>query len=696
MKNRALSLLRISIKNQNADFRSDQWECISSLLEGKRLLMVEATGWGKSSVYFIATKLMREQNKGPSLIISPLLSLTRNQIIAAVSFGLEVGEINSSNLSMHKEVLKKLKNNELDVLFITPERLADEEFLETISNLRSNIGLVVVDEAHCISDWGHDFRPDYRRIVRIIENLPRNIAVLATTATANDRVISDIKSQLGNELEIIRGSLRRKSLFLQNITMSNVVQRLAWLAENIPKLKGSGIIYCLTVRDVNNVTTWLKYNNINAEAYHSKVDNREYIECQLLSNKIKVLVATNALGMGYDKPDLGFVIHYQRPQSVVNYYQQVGRAGRAIDHAYGILFNGDEDDDIAEYFINNAFPNENDITCVLDKLSNAEDGLSINELQKKLDFKKIKIESIIKYLSVEKQSPILYFNNKKYYASIYAETYSLNKELVEGITKIREDERAQINLYMHYDGCLMSFLQEALDEKNVCKCNNCQNCAPEKALDIQVKDELVQKALFFLKHVYQKINVKKRWPDKNIAIDKFGAKSINISSELAASEGMSLSIWKDAGWGEMVYKGKYIENHFDDILVNACVEMLRSNNWPNDPKIEFLTYVPSNNHPNLVSDFAKRLAQALKLPLIACVLKVKDNKQQKVMNNSYHKIKNIMDAFAIDCSTKITGACLLVDDIIDSGWTFTIIAAMLRKAGCSAVYPMALANTNNA
>jgi ATP-dependent DNA helicase RecQ len=360
LREKALVLLRQALNNPNADFRDAQWEAIEELLLNKsRLLVVQRTGWGKSLVYFLATRLLTDQGAGCTLLISPLLALMRNQIAAAQRIGIRAETINSSNTDEWNLVNTKLLTNQVDVLLISPERLANQDFYNNILlPLSQKIGLFVVDEAHCISDWGHDFRPDYRRIVRVLQALPSNIPVLATTATANNRVVKDITDQLGQNLRISRGDLTRKSLRLQNICLPSQAARLAWLAQHLPQLPGSGIIYALTVRDAQRVADWLNTQGINAKAYYSELDTqvRIALEDELLNNEIKALVATTALGMGFDKPDLGFVIHYQRPGSVVHYYQQVGRAGRAVETAYGILLSGDEDDQINNYFINTAFP----------------------------------------------------------------------------------------------------------------------------------------------------------------------------------------------------------------------------------------------------------------------------------------------------------------------------------------------------
>ncbi|WP_419637301.1 helicase-related protein, partial [Thiolapillus sp.] len=306
--------------------------------------------------------------------------------------------------------------DQVDAILISPERLSNEEFVDNVLQpVAERIGLLVVDEAHCISDWGHDFRPDYRRLVNILRQMPPNMPLLGTTATANNRVIADVQSQLG-DIQIQRGTLVRESLSLQTLRLPDQASRLAWLASHIPELPGTGIVYVLTIRDAEQVANWLSSQGIEAPAYYGSVDHpnfadsnsyRQHLEDLLLHNEIKVLVATTALGMGYDKPDLGFVIHYQAPGSVVSYYQQVGRAGRGIETAYGVLLAGNEDNDIHDFFRRSAFPDERDVNAILGVLTDHDDGLSLSRLQTQLNLRHGQIEKVLKVLSVETPAPII-------------------------------------------------------------------------------------------------------------------------------------------------------------------------------------------------------------------------------------------------------------------------------------------------
>lgn len=694
LQEQALTFLKTALDNPNASFRAGQWESIEQLLDKNRVLVVQRTGWGKSMVYFLATKLLREQGAGPTLLISPLLSLMRNQLEAAERIGITARAINSTNEEEWERIQYELLQNKVDILLISPERLANDEFNQKIfSRLGNNIGLFVVDEAHCISDWGHDFRPDYRRIVRVLQAMPTNTRVLATTATANNRVVQDIKAQLGENITVQRGSLVRKSLRLQNIIMPSSAARMAWLAQTLPDLPGSGIVYTLTQQDAERVAAWLRVNKIDAKAYHAGVPDdeegasiREELEQELMNNQIKVLVATVALGMGFDKPDLGFVIHFQRPGSVVHYYQQVGRAGRGVEEAYGILLGGAEDDEIGDFFIRNAFPPQQHISEILQALDRSDNGLSISELQRILNLSKGKIEKTVKYLTVESPSPITKIDGKWQLTAV-AESYQINQEHIDAITAIRCAEQQQMREYMNHSGCLMAFLQKALDDPAPMICGKCCNCSPNMHLDATYDEDLATKARQFLRRSYQLLAPKGRWPAANM-FTKSPLSGYMIPQDRRAEVGRALCLWRDDGWGKLVVKGKYQDNKFSDELIPACLEMLRE--WDPTPAPKWVTCIPSLNHPEPVPDFARRLAHALRLPFIPCIEMVPTNNQQKEMENSYQQAKNLDGVFTIT-SECLDEPCLLIDDMVKSGWTFAVAAALLRQAGCSAVYPMALA-----
>lgn len=699
VKERALELLRAALGDPNAEFRNDQWECIERLVRGERLLVVQRTGWGKSMVYFLATRLLREQGRGPTLLVSPLLALMRNQIEAAERIGVRAQTINSTNTSKWDSVEQELRDDKIDILLISPERLANDEFRENVlSRVAARVGLLVVDEAHCISDWGHDFRPDYRRIVRVVEGLPAGIPVLATTATANCRVTGDVAAQLG-DVTVLRGPLRRESLRLQNLALPSPTARMAWLAQTIPTLPGSGIVYVLTKRDAERVAEWLRLCGISAEAYHAGLAEehegseevegqkgiREALEQRLLANDIKVLVATIALGMGFDKPDLGFVIHFQRPASVVHYYQQVGRAGRAIDEAYGVLLHGAEDDDIAEYFRTSAFPPQEHADEILEALRAAEGGLSAHELEARLNLKHAQIEKALKYMSVEDSAPVTKLKTK-WNATAASFSYRIDRKHVEAILNIRIVEQEEMRRYMEHAGCLMEFLASTLDDPTAAACGVCAGCRKAPLLSVEVDGDLANKAALFLRRGHLPFHPRRLWPKGALPAYGFAGK---IDSSLSAGEGSILCTWRDAGWGDLVAKGKYETRQFDDELVKACARMVRE--WNPRPRPEWVTCIPSLDRPELVPEFARKLADALGLPFRDSLRKVARNRPQKEMQNSYQQAHNLDGVFAVGAASLIENPCLLVDDVVDSGWTMTVGAALLRQAGCRAVFPVALA-----
>jgi len=692
-KDEALQLLRTSINNPTANFHKDQWEAIDALVNyRKKMLVVQRTGWGKSSVYFIATRALRDQGFGVTVIISPLLALMRNQIVSAERLGIKAVTVNSTNINDWQLISKQLLSNQIDVLLISPERLANENFMETVLIPLSNkIGLFVVDEAHCISDWGHDFRPDYQRITRILQQMPPNMPTLATTATANDRVVTDIENQIGG-IETVRGTLVRDSLILQNIKLSDQASRLAWIVEHINSINGTGIIYASTIRDAEILSEWLNYNNISASAYYGSVNNedfedsnsyRQYLEEQLMNNKIKAIVATTALGMGYGKPDLGFVIHYQLPASIVAYYQQVGRAGRAISEARGILLSGHEDANIQAYFINSAFPSEEDVLQVLEILQNS-DGVSLREIEEKINLRYGQIEKVLKYLAVQSPSPLFKEKSKWYRTAI---PYSMNKEKIRFLMNQRYEEFKDIEKYMESKDCLMGYLRHTLNDNSIEDCGKCANCNPSNTISSEFSHDLGVRASKFLKHHAIPIKIKKQFAKD--AFPQYGF-TTKIPIELQHQEGRVLSKWMDAGWGKKVAKIKH-NNHFKNKLVDVFVDMIRE--WNPTPSPKWITCVPSLRHPTLVLDFAQRVAKKMNLPFKESIIKSKSNEAQKMMQNRFYQCNNLDGAFEI--TDVLNEPVLLIDDIIDSGWTFTVLSALLRRAGAGEVFPVALTSTAN-
>ena len=679
---RALELLRIGSGQVDSEFRDGQEEAIRHVVEGRgRLLVVQKTGWGKSFVYFIATRLLREEGFGPALLISPLLALMRNQIAAAERMGVRAVTINTDNREDWESVEARISRDEVDLLLISPERLANERFrTEVLSRVAERISVLVIDEAHCISDWGHDFRPHYRLLERVVRTLPSNLRLVATTATANDRVMKDLTTVLGPRLEVSRGDLNRPSLTLQTIRLRSQAERLAWLAAQVPDLPGSGIVYTLTVRDAVQVAEWLRSRGLEVESYTGETgERRPELEEALLGNRVKALVATPALGMGFDKPDLAFVIHYQAPGSVVHYYQQVGRAGRALPAAYGILLSGQEETEITDYFIESAFPSPEEVEQVLRALLAAPGGLSVPELLGRLNISFGRIQRTIDLLSLESPTPIAKQGPKWQLTAS-----KLSPEFwgrAQRLTALRREEQRQMQEYVGLQSGHMESLIEALDGDP-----STVHPPPLGLLPTTTNPALVREAVAFLRRTSLPIEPRKKWPAGGMP--KYQLRG-GIPAELQAELGLALCIWGDAGWGSLVRQGKYQDRRFSDELVQACANLLRS--WAPQPAPAWVTCIPSNRHPELVPDFARRLAASLDLPFDPVLEKAEDREEQKTMANSVQQARNIDGSLAISTKKVRPGPVLLIDDMVDSRWTLTVAAWLLRSRGAGEVLPLALA-----
>ncbi len=683
---RALALLRAGANQPDARFREGQEEAVRHIVEGRgRLLVVQKTGWGKSFVYFIAVKLLREGGLGPALLVSPLLALMRNQIAAAQRMGVRAATINSDNQDDWEKVEADIHAGGVDILLVSPERLANEHFRsEVLARVAGQISLLVIDEAHCISDWGHDFRPQYRLLERIVRTLPRAMRLLATTATANNRVMEDLREVLGPDLAVSKGDLNRPSLLLQTMKMPGQAERLAWLAGILPFLQGSGIIYTLTVHDAEEVADWLKSRGFNVEAYAGETgERRPELEQALLDNRVKALVATTALGMGFDKPDLSFVIHYQAPGSAVAYYQQVGRAGRALDGAYGVLLGGIEDDEIIDYFIGDAFPTREEAGEVLGALAKSADGLSINGLAARLNIRYGRIVKTLELLSLESPAPVVREKSKWMLTSapLSAEFWAR----ADRLTMLRREERRQMREYGELKTGHMEYLIRLLDGEP-----GETTPPPIPPLGRTVDPALLRGALAFLRRLNRPFNPRERWPSGGLP--KYGVQGL-IPVEHRAEPGMALCCWGDAGWGELIRRGKYEDGAYDDELVAAAAEMF--GRWNPEPAPEWVACVPSRRHPELVRGFAERLAARVGLPFYPVLEKTLDSPAQKIMANSFQQARNVDGVFAVREGGVPNLPVLLVDDMVDSGWTMTVAAWLLRTNGAGEVFPMALARSGN-
>lgn len=673
----ALQALRRLTGQPDSDFRPGQLESILALVERKeRVLVVQRTGWGKSAVYFIASQLLRQQGFGTTLIISPLLVLMDNQIAAAEKLGLRAISINSANDVTVDQLVSSLSNDEVDVLLISPERLANPQFADRVMPLLGRKpSLIVIDEVHCISDWGHDFRPDYRRIAQMISSLPSGIPILGTTATANDRVVKDVTDQLG-AVSIQRGPLRRDSLALSVLHAPTRASRLVWIDKHLNQLSGTGIIYCLTIRDAEKISKFLRDRGHDVGTYHAAMEpsDRDSAVQLLLGNRVKALVATLALGMGYDKPDVGFVIHYQLPGSVITYYQQVGRAGRAIARADAVLMHGEEDIDILDYFTSSAFPPAETVSAILKVLDATKGAVSVAELCDALNLRESDIENVLKHLTVEGAVQRLAW--KKYQRTLSPYTFPVDR--IAKVNQSRVSEKQQMLDYLATTGCRMTFLSNALDDADRQPCGKCDNCSGNM-LTASFGAQEIADAERLLRQGYEPIIARKQWSNR-----------ASIPSGERCEDGRVLSRWRDGGFGDVVAHAKQVDKRFSDELVAAVVAMITD--WRPEPFPSWVTCVPASSSGNLVHDYAQRLATALNLPFRPIVIKTRAVARQKSMNNSSFQASNVAGAFAIS-SPVPKGSVFLVDDLVDSRWTMTEVGAVLRRAGSGPVFPVALSLT---
>jgi len=676
----AEGLLRRLTGSPAAAFRPGQWEAIDRLVRGRgRVLVVQRTGWGKSAVYFLATRLLRERGGGATLLVSPLLALMRNQVQMAERVGVHAATINSENRQAWEDIEARVRSDEIDVLLISPERLNNPHFRRDIlPDLARTVGLLVVDEAHCISDWGHDFRPDYRRIARVLPLLAHGVPVLCTTATANNRVVGDIVGQLGDGLEVIRGPLERESLALALIDLPQQAQRLAWLSQVIPTLPGSGIVYCLTVADTERVASWLRTQAVDAIAYSGESDHEDRLACEeaLLANRVKVVVATSALGMGFDKPDLTFVIHYQSPGSPIAYYQQVGRAGRAVDHALGVLLRGREDNDIQDWFIRTAFPPQQQAEQVVRFLEDHVEPVAIAAMEREVNVRRSRIESMLKVLEVEGAVERV---NGRWQRTLRPWAYDLDR--VEQVTALRRAEQAAMSEYAATSQCRMAFLRQQLDDASAEPCGRCDNCTGSR-IEVAIDRNRIAAALAHVRGAVLQIEPRRRWPS---GLDLPHGQ---ISPERQLRPGRVLSVYGDGGWGGLVKQAKYHHHHCPDELVDAVVRMIQ--HWRPDPAPAWVTCVPSTTTPELVPDLARRVAAELGLEFHEVVHRVRPGSPQKEMENSAQQFRNVDGAFAVATPVPL-GPVLLIDDIVDSRWTLTTVGVAIRAAGGGPVYPVGLA-----
>ncbi|MET8281163.1 DEAD/DEAH box helicase [Micromonospora sp. NPDC005174] len=704
VRERAEAVLR-RLAGEHARLREDQWRAIEALVvDRRRVLCVQRTGWGKSAVYFVATALLRDREQtgggdggghGPTVIVSPLLALMRNQVEAAARAGIRARTINSANLDEWDEITAEIQAGAVDVLLISPERLNNPDFRDgVLPKLAATTGLLVVDEAHCVSDWGHDFRPDYRRLRTFLAELPERTPVLATTATANARVTEDVAEQLGDAL-VLRGTLDRESLRLGVLDLPSPAHRLAWLADHLDELPGSGIVYTLTVAAAGEATEFLRSRGYPVASYTGQADDadRRAAEQDLLDNKIKALVATSALGMGFDKPDLGFVVHLGAPPSPIAYYQQVGRAGRAVEHAEVLLLPGAEDAAIWRYFASLAFPPEQQVRAVLAAL-HTDRPLSTQALEPLVDLRRARLELMLKVLDVDGAVRRV---RGGWLAT--GEPWVYDEARLRRVAEARTVEQQAMREYASTGDCRMRYLRERLDDTGAADCGRCDRCAGP-LFDADVSTAALAAAQTFLGRPGVEIAPKKLWPT---GLDAVG---VPLKGRIAPTDqalpGRAVGRLSDLGWGGRLRDlvgPEAPDAPVPDDVAGAVVEVLKAwahgdNPWPRRPVA--VVAVSSRRRPLLVGSLAERIAAVGRLPLLGAVAATGPGGPGGPRGNSAQRVRALHEAFAVpselaDALAALDGPVLLVDDLVDSGWTMTMVARELRRAGAPDVLPLALA-----
>ncbi|MCU1599532.1 MAG: recombinase RecQ [Frankiales bacterium] len=677
MRERAEQVLQ-ALAGAGARLRDDQWTAISALVEAhRRALVVQRTGWGKSAVYFVATALLREQGAGPTVIVSPLLALMRNQVSAAERAGIRATTVNSSNVDQWQEVYDEINAGQIDVLLVSPERLNNPGFRdEVLPALAGTAGLVVIDEAHCISDWGHDFRPDYRRIRTLLEDLRPGVPVLATTATANARVVADVATQLGNDTLVLRGTLERESLHLSAAVLPDPARRLAWLVDWLRRSTGSGIVYTLTVAATEDVAAFLASQGISAVAYSGKSDDaeRRQAEEDLLANRIKVLVATSALGMGFDKPDLGFVVHLGAPASPIAYYQQVGRAGRGVERAEVVLLPGREDEAIWQYFASLAFPPEEQVRQVLTALDGVT--LSTAALEPRVELRRTRLETMLKVLDVDGA-----VRRVQGGWTGTGQPWAYDADRYAQVEADRKAEQKAMRDYVSTTGCRMEYLRRQLDDPGAEPCGRCDNCLG-RPLSTDVDASTLQAAQEALGRPGIVLEPRKMWPT---GLEELKGR---IGADDQAAPGRALGRLSDLGWGTRLRELlRAPDQPAPQDVVNAVVTVLAAWDWEERPTA--VVAVPSRSRPQLVGSLAAKLAELGRLTPLGTLELV--GQPSHAGSNSAQRARSVHGAFVVPLSWELDGQrVLLVDDRSDSGWTLTEAARVLRRAGAGAVLPLVL------
>ena len=667
----ALERVITAMAGPDARPRPDQVSAVEALVEQRRrVLVVQATGWGKSAVYWAATAAIRAAGGGPTLVVSPLLALMRDQIAAAGRAGLRAATVNSTNVEDWEEVLTELSTGTLDVLLISPERLSNPAFARRLPDLLASVGLLVIDEAHCVSDWGFDFRPDYQRLTRTLLGLAPGTPVLATTATANQRVTADVADQLGDDTVTLRGSLARASLRLAVVPGLSVLDRYAWVADALRQLPGSGIVYVLTVAETERVAAFLTEQGLDVAAYSGQTPDRVSLENRLRDNQIKALVATSALGMGYDKPDLAFCVHLGSPASPVAYYQQVGRAGRALDDALAVLVPAEADERIWEYFASSGIPDEAQVERILDVL--ADEPQSIPAVEAATGIRRGRLETMLKILAVdeaaERRSGGWVATGKPWY---------FDSAKWDALRRVRAAEADLMRAYAHGEGCLMQFLQQALDDPDQRPCGRCSVCTGQlPAPGARPRVETVDAARRFFRGQDVIVEPRKQWvarlPDRKGKITFM-------------APGRALAFADDPAWNIELATLWQADRPAPVVILDAMVKVLVrwSRVWERPVAVAAM---PSRRFPLLVASLAQHIATVGRLPLVDAL--AVSGPPPSVDSASAVRATDLLYRTTLNPGVRFDGPVLLVDDTTRTRWTATVAGALLADAGATSVLPL--------
>lgn len=705
LRDEARELLRRLTGAPEADFHDGQYEAIHALVADRaRTLVVQRTGWGKSAVYFISSLLLRARGTGPALIISPLLSLMRDQVAAASRAGVRAAMVNSANVTEWDRIHEQVEADELDVLLVGPERLNNPAFREQwLPFLMPRLGLLVIDEAHCISDWGHDFRPDYRRIGSLIKSLSAGVPVLATTATANDRVSRDIAEQLSTDtapVHVIRGPLSRDSLRLGVLALPDEGQRLGWLMAHLNELPGSGIIYVLTVSVAEDTASALRARGYDVLAYTGKTDPDERMAAEqaLKENRVKALVATSALGMGFDKPDLGFVVHLGAPSSAVSYYQQIGRAGRGAVNADVLLLPGRGDRAIWEYFATASMPDEEKALQVLAALEQTPEGLSLAALEARVQLRRSTLELLLKVLDVE--GAVVKDGN---YWRRTSSPWRYDNARYAAVAQARVAEQNAMLEYERTSQCRMLFLAQQLDDASATACGRCDVCAGPW-YPAEVPAEAQQAARQSFATVGVPVEPRRMWPTGLDQLMGADAPRGRLSKDEQAEPGYALARLSDMGYGTRLRElfatnelGEPADSEVPADLGRACVKVLAAWQWGAAGRPAAVLTLPSPVRPRLAQSLGRGLASVGRLTDLGQVSLVEE--PRFFGGNSAFRCADVLRSYLVpsevlDYVRENRCAVLLVSDLVDSRWANTVVARALREAGAAAVYPFSLAATH--